>query len=52
MVREIPGGALAILRNTGHWGPEERPADVVRLIRDFLAADPPPGRGNLIWTVP
>ncbi len=52
MVREIPGGALAILRNTGHWVPEERPADVVRLIRDFLADDPPPGRGNLIWTVP
>jgi pimeloyl-ACP methyl ester carboxylesterase len=52
MVREIPGAALAILQNTGHWVPEERPADVVRLIRDFLADEPPPGRGNLIWTVP
>jgi pimeloyl-ACP methyl ester carboxylesterase len=52
MVREIPGGALAIFKNTGHWVPEERPTDVVRLIRDFLAAPPLPGRGNLIWTEP
>jgi pimeloyl-ACP methyl ester carboxylesterase len=52
MLREIPGGALAIFAHTGHWVPEERPAEVVDLIRDFLAGDPPPGRGHLIWTVP
>ena len=52
MVREIPGGQLAILPRTSHWVPEERPAEVVDLIRDFLATDSLPGRGNLIWTVP
>jgi pimeloyl-ACP methyl ester carboxylesterase len=52
MVREIPGSALAILAHTGHWVPEERPADVVRLIQDFLASAPPAGRGRLVWTVP
>lgn len=52
MLREIPGGALAIFQNTGHWVPEERPADVVRLLRDFLADDLPPERGNLTWTIP
>jgi pimeloyl-ACP methyl ester carboxylesterase len=52
MLRQIPGGALAILRDTGHWVPEERPVDTVRLIADFLASDPPPQRGRLEWTVP
>lgn len=52
MVREIPGGQLAIFPRTGHWVPEERPAEVVALIRDFLATPALPGRGNLIWTVP
>jgi pimeloyl-ACP methyl ester carboxylesterase len=51
MLRYIPGGALAILKDTGHWVPEERPTETVRLITDFLADDPPPHRGRLIWTV-
>ena len=52
MLRQIPGGALAILKGTGHWVPEERPADTVRLIADFVLSDPPPQRGRLEWTVP
>ena len=51
MLKLIPQGQLAILHNTGHWGPEERPTDVVRLIRAFLAAPPGAGTGR-IWTVP
>ena len=52
MLRYIPGGALAILRDTGHWVPEQRPAETVRLIADFVTSDPPPHRGRLVWTVP
>lgn len=52
MLRYIPGGALAILKDTGHWVPEQRPAETVRLIADFVMSDPPAQRGRLVWTVP
>ena len=50
MLREIPGGALAILRDTGHWVPEERPTAVVRLLTEFLEGAPAAALGRLAWT--
>ena len=36
----IPGAALALLPDTGHFALNERPAEVTALVRQFLAASP------------
>jgi pimeloyl-ACP methyl ester carboxylesterase len=38
----LPAGQLAIVPGTSHVLPLERPAEVARIIMDFLAADVPP----------
>lgn len=38
----LPAGQLAIMPGTSHVLPLERPAEVARIIMDFLAADVPP----------
>jgi pimeloyl-ACP methyl ester carboxylesterase len=38
----LPQGQLAVVPGASHGVPAERPADVARLVLDFLAADVPP----------
>lgn len=38
----LPAGQLAVVPATSHWAPVEKPADVSRLITDFLTSDPAP----------
>ena len=38
----LPAGQLSILPGSSHAVPLERPADVARIVGDFLAADVPP----------
>jgi pimeloyl-ACP methyl ester carboxylesterase len=38
----LPAGKLAVVPATSYWAPAEKPADVSRLITDFLASDPAP----------
>ena len=38
----LPAGQLAIVPGTSHVLPLERPAEVARIIMDFLASDVPP----------
>jgi hypothetical protein len=38
----LPAGQLAVVPATSRGAPVEKPADVSRLITDFLASDPTP----------
>ena len=41
MYEALPAGQLAVVPGTSHALPIEKPAEVARLVLDFLAAGPP-----------